>query len=83
MNFILENYSIILEVFTHLAYLLALAAAVTCALIYRDMYKTTIDDLKALRNTVYALSNDPEIDATASKKIGHIYREISDLIRSL
>lgn len=83
MNFITENLPLILECVRHIAYILAVAAAVTCALIYRDMYKTTKEDLKTLRNVCYARATDPELSAETSKELGVIYREISELIRTL
>ena len=83
MTALLSNTSLLLECGAHIAYCIGIAAAVTALLIYRDMYKTTLDDLKALRNRVYARANDPEVSAETSKEIGSIYRDISDLIRSL
>lgn len=83
MNFITENLPLILECVGHIAYIAAITAAVICCLIYHDLYKTTKEDLKTLRNQVYARATDPELSVETSREIGKIYKEISELIRSL
>ena len=73
----------LLEIVALTACIVSIVSALVTSYLYFDMYRTTRDDLRDLRNRIFneAMKEENGLDATTA--LGTFYMELSEIIRNL